>query len=529
MDKNENKEDLGINFAKLKTIIPLYYLPYDQIITIFKRNKTFMSLLKQNYIELEKEYSKYYNLETRQKLNNILPLLESSLSAFLSTFKSKKKLPIKDQLNNLCHNISYSKILNKIIRLNKILLFKYTIEDGAKYNFNQLISLIMFMNYPKEIILNIKNVSLISENEFKILVNEIIKKENIVSFTVYFNKNYFTFGRNSKKMFIAIKESNPSFDDIFLKFRNIAYEIFNNKIKIENLGYNFEDFFDDINKIENNKVNLSYVNNIEISFCFTEEKNNKLNNCLSFLNNSFTNKKINSISNEKDKDKDKDKLLSLKLQLFTLPNDFNYINIATLISNLHPNNIWLIPYKDIDEKFANEFLKIINNSCDVNILNIINFVGFDKENLSDFIDKQKNLIDLRICGNMGEPEMELILNKYYDLLEKNENKDDNIYKIKKISLNGPIKMNEKWKDLICKFLKLKQIEAFHLDCFFNDREYMRDIAEAFIDNTTLKSFAVRNTCRPPKDYFPEVLKEALYNRKIPRKEVFIKIKLYKLL
>ena len=81
MDKNENKEDLGINFAKLKTIIPLYYLPYDQIITIFKRNKTFMSLLKQNYIELEKEYSKYYNLETRQKLNNILPLLESSLSS----------------------------------------------------------------------------------------------------------------------------------------------------------------------------------------------------------------------------------------------------------------------------------------------------------------------------------------------------------------------------------------------------------------------------------------------------------------
>ena len=164
MDKNENKEDLGINFAKLKSIIPLYYLPYDQIITIFKRNKTFMSLLKQNYTELEKEYSKYYNLETRQKLNNILPLLESSLSAFLSTFKPNKKLTLKDQLNNLCHNISYSQILNKIIRLNKILLFKYTIEDGAKYNFNQLISLIMFMNYPKEIILNIKNASLISEN-----------------------------------------------------------------------------------------------------------------------------------------------------------------------------------------------------------------------------------------------------------------------------------------------------------------------------------------------------------------------------
>ena len=244
----------------------------------------------------------------------------------------------------------------------------------------------------------------------------------------------------------------------------------------------------------------------------------KLKNCLSFLNNSFISKNINTA--------EKNKLLTLKLQLFTLPNNFDYIEIAKLISNIHPNNILLIPYKDIEEKFANEFLELINNSCDLNLLNIINFVGFDKEHLSNFILKQKNLIDLRICGKMGEPEMELILNKYYELLLENNNND---YKIKKISLNGPIHMNEKWKDLICKFLKMKQIEAIHLDCFFNEREYMRDIAEAFIDNVTLKSFAVRNTCRPPKDFFPEVLKEALYNRNIPRKEVFTKIKLYKLL
>ena len=50
---------------------------------------------------------------------------------------------------------------------------------------------------------------------------------------------------------------------------------------------------------------------------------------------------------------------------------------------------------------------------------------------------------------MREPEMELILNKYYELLEN----DNNEYKIKKISLNGPIHMNEKWKELICKFTK----------------------------------------------------------------------------
>ena len=36
---------------------------------------------------------------------------------------------------------------------------------------------------------------------------------------------------------------------------------------------------------------------------------------------------------------------------------------------------------------------------------------------------------------------------------------------------------------------------------------MREIAEAFIDNHSLKSFCVRNTCRPPKDLFPEILKE----------------------
>ena len=521
MDKNENKSSSMQYTFKLKSILPLYYLPYSKIISIFKNNKMFMSILVQNLKDLEKDYSKYYNLDTRKKLNSIIPLLESSLPTFLSKFNNNNICSYEKQLNDLCYMIAYSKIINKIIRLNKILLFKYTIEDKSIYNFNQLISIIMHMDYPKEIILNINNMSLISENQFKTLINEIIKKENIVSFTIYFNKNYFTFGRNSKKMFVAIKESDSQTDEIFLKFRNIAFEIFNNNnngIKIENLGYNFEDFFEDVQKMENNKVNLSHVNNIEISFCFTEEKMEKLKNCLSFLNNSFISKNINTA--------EKNKLLTLKLQLFTLPNNFDYIEIAKLISNIHPNNILLIPYKDIEEKFANEFLELINNSCDLNLLNIINFVGFDKEHLSNFILKQKNLIDLRICGKMGEPEMELILNKYYELLLENNNND---YKIKKISLNGPIHMNEKWKDLICKFLKLKQIEAIHLDCFFNEREYMRDIAEAFIDNVTLKSFAVRNTCRPPKDFFPEVLKEALYNRNIPRKEVFTKIKLYKLL
>lgn len=86
---------------------------------------------------------------------------------------------------------------------------------------------------------------------------------------------------------------------------------------------------------------------------------------------------------------EKNNLLTLKLQLFTLPNNFEYIEIAKLISNIHQNNILLILYKDIDEKYANEFLELINNLCDLNLLNIINFVGFDKEHLSNFILKPK--------------------------------------------------------------------------------------------------------------------------------------------
>ena len=57
------------------------------------------------------------------------------------------------------------------------------------------------------------------------------------------------------------------------------------------------------------------------------------------------------------------------------------------------------------------------------MINIINFVGFDKEHLDKFITKQKNMIDMRICGKMGEEEMEFILSKYYDLLHDKENSE----------------------------------------------------------------------------------------------------------
>ena len=85
-DKKESQNQISL-LTNLKSAVPIYYLPYDKVISIFKRNKTFMSLYKQNYIELEKEYSKFYNLDTRKKLNTITPLLESTLPSFLSKFK----------------------------------------------------------------------------------------------------------------------------------------------------------------------------------------------------------------------------------------------------------------------------------------------------------------------------------------------------------------------------------------------------------------------------------------------------------
>ena len=209
--ENEEIKNIQLDLSKLTSLNLLNFLSFEEIMSIFRNSKHHMTIFKQNYIELEKSLSKYYNLNTRKKLNNILPLLQESLPSFVAKIKHDNKLTIDEQLNNLYYIITYSKILNKILRLNKILLFKYTIQDESLFNFYQLISIIMFMDYSKEVILYINNSSIISSAQFKTLINEIIKKPNIVSFSIYFNKNYFTFSRNSKKMFMSFKESNLAF------------------------------------------------------------------------------------------------------------------------------------------------------------------------------------------------------------------------------------------------------------------------------------------------------------------------------
>ena len=281
---------------------------------------------------------------------------------------------------------------------------------------------------------------------------------------------------------------------MFEKFLNIFYSDF--KDNIENIFFNFEDFDKSLNvlewKIKSEKT--------ELSLSFETQKINEYEECLKFLSNKIETN-------------------NLKLLLFKIP-EFKFVN--EFLGKIHPSYLWLIPYQDVDSKYSDELLLNIGKNSHMINLNTINISGFSKNKLREFLINQKDLIDLRITGNLSEDNMEEILNCYIE----NEN---NNYAIKKISLNGPINMNEHWKNLICNFLKLKNIEAFHIDCFFNGREYMKDIAEAFYLNNTLKSFAVRNSVRGLRDEFVDVLKEVLYTKPIQRKEVFNKIRLYKLL
>ena len=118
--------------------------------------------------------------------------------------------------------------------------------------------------------------------------------------------------------------------------------------------------------------------------------------------------------------------------------------------------------------------------------------------------------------------METIIKCYLDNPE--------LYKNKVISFKGKIVINQRCTQLIYDVLtSLINLEAFHVDVFFNGRTYRNDIAETFYKNITLKSFTVCNSVRHERDEFVNVLKEYLYETGIPREEVFQKIRLYKFL
>ena len=446
-------------------------------------NENFDEEYKEYFEKMDKQYEQYYNFNTRKKLNNLNEIIASSKSLFDNfdeNIKSKE---------NLMLQMAYGTIINKALEGNKILIFRFTIDNS--FSFPQLMSIIQSMNYSKELILTIKDENVINESQFSFLMDEAKKKKNIVSITNYFNNNYFGIATVAKKFTLCVKSKN---NQSFVKFLNILYSDY--KEVIDNIFFNFEDFDESFNNLEC----VYKVKKSELSLSFENEKIKEYEECLLYLSN-----KIQTDN--------------LKLLLFKIP---EFKNVNDFLGKIHPSYLWLIPYQDVDQKYSDDLLNNIGQNLHMITLNTINISGFSKEKLRQFLNNQKDLIDLRITGNLSEEDMEEVLKCYIE----NEN---NNYAIKKISLNGPINMSEHWKDLICDFLKLKNIEAFHIDCFFNGREYMKDIAEAFYLNNTLKSFAVRNSVRGLRDEFVDVLKEVLYTKPIQRKEVFNKIRLYKLL
>ena len=461
------------------------FLNYDERKNIFKQNKEFYNLYKEIYNKLDKEFEIYYNLNTRKKLNDISDIIKTTINYFEPNYFKKNELK-----NKIIFEMVYSKLINKILRLNRILFFRYTIDRES--NINQLVNIIENMDYNKEVILTVKEIEKINLYYFSLILKFVDNHNNIANLRIYFGENYFAYVRNAKKFELFIKEK---VDENFIKFLTVFYEFYNSKIDFH--WFNFENF----NEIFNEFKYDFKSEKIELSLTFEDNKLTEYKECINFLSNKI-------------------KCEKLKFFLFTIP-DFQYIN--ELFSKISPSNIWLIPYKDVDIKYSDDFLNILSrNKNGITNLNIINIVGFKKEVIRNFLENEKDLVELRITGELSEECMEEILNCYIDNYSNN-------FKIKKISLNGPIKMNEKWKNLICKFLTLDNIELFHIDCFFNGREYMKDIAEAFYNNKTLKSFALRNSVRGIRDEFVDVLKELLYSKNIDRKEVFIKIRLYKLL
>ena len=93
----------------------LEYLPLETIKGVIKGNRAFMSKYKEEYISLESIYKSSYNLETRQKLQTIDPILVESSKYFIEN---------RDEISQIIFPLVYGKIINNILFNNKISTFK---------------------------------------------------------------------------------------------------------------------------------------------------------------------------------------------------------------------------------------------------------------------------------------------------------------------------------------------------------------------------------------------------------------------
>ena len=86
----------------------LSFLPTKDTMKAVSKNKSFMSQYKKIYQEIEKDYAKYYNLNTRTKISNINSIIKETQKFFI-----EKK---KDDNENLLFSIAYGKIMNNILK-----------------------------------------------------------------------------------------------------------------------------------------------------------------------------------------------------------------------------------------------------------------------------------------------------------------------------------------------------------------------------------------------------------------------------
>ena len=167
------------------------------------------------YNNIEQNFIEYYNLSTRQKLLTVQPIIQKTVSLFDD---------VSDSPHFKLFSQAYGEIMNKVLLLNKIIIFKYTISQET--NQHQFISILSHLTYPSNIVLTIKD-NKFTQNDMELILNIIISLDNVTNFELIFNKNYISYTRKSKRLAFNITQPQTfqflSVKELFLFDTSITY------------------------------------------------------------------------------------------------------------------------------------------------------------------------------------------------------------------------------------------------------------------------------------------------------------------
>lgn len=464
----------------------LDYLSFKEINQIYHLNHSYRSQVVNTQEALEREYSHHYNMNNKKKLTDI----SSIISSDALTYPNTPSISLKD----IIYKIVYGKIMNKILQMNRIIVFKCFILSDITINISQLCDVIQQITNSKSIMITIieNDHSSIKNSDFTSVIHCIKNQMSILDVSVSFDgKNTFGYVRNLHRFHqsLIVKQGKSYFN-----YQNMFYKIFNNYIT--NIRMSYQDFN---NENLSNKDSKYIVDSFELTLAFDLQHKYELDKCMKYLSKLIVSSTI--------------KIISFQA--------IDYNPICDFIIQVKPNNLSLVPYKDVNR---DNCISIMNSlsSYGLDNINLVNITNYPFESIDRLITSQTQLLNLRIGGMLSEDTMKQIICFYMH----------NKYQLKHLSLNGRINMNREWCDLICKALQTNRFESFHIDCFFNENnsiesnEYLREIAIAFHSNNTMKSFTIRNSVRLQKDDFIEVLKAILKENNISREDILKKFKHY---